>query len=847
MTQPASPHPTPEALRAEHDWARRLAHRRVRDAALAEDLAQEATARALQHAPEGGLRAWIGGIVRNLARQGRREHARRLRREELAAQPEAQPSAADALERLAVQQDVVRAVLALEEPYRSTVVLRFYENLPPRKIAARQGVPVATVKTRLARGLALLRGELDREHGGDGRAWALFLLPLAERPTPILPLVAGTLAVNTLPKLFAAAAALVGIVWFASRANVPRTQPEEVALAATPVELREAEAPAEEPRAAEPAREAAAPVASSKAAASAPAEEPPAAISGRVIDHEGLPVAGVALGLRSSRGVRIDTELSSSILWEEELPTAREPLAFSGPDGRFALAPPEGFGGYVVSQDPRWETVLGGGLQDDEDEPLLVVAPLFRLNGRVVDEAGTPIESVELVFIARREGLQLSGLDLASSRSNGWSTSSDVDGRFAFERLPSVPGSILHARLEPYERQQIARDDWHDDRLEIVLREPPGGWVEGRVESGGVGLARATVTLGYRATETDADGSFRLSLAGLEEEHELCALARGLLPERVLGDRNEDGSVRWPSFVRIELEGETLSLAGVVVDEHGSPLAGHEVWLEDPGIAYVQGQGFAMLLEAVLAGTPEMRHGSKTDENGRFEILALEERDYRLRVIDPATALLVDYGPFAAGERDLRLERPAGSFWPRLRGKLVTRSGAPLAGLSVNVERDAAMVGVRNQFFAFQAHGARATSAADGSFELVNVPRNGVTLHAHGPGSTDPELELGADVDPDALEVRVAASVQLHLRVGSSHPTATEFGVLDADGKRLDLVIPTDGGSMRSNSIALSGSVSPVTRLSDAGVTLVLTDAKGQELARLPIALQPGVVNTIDL
>ena len=66
-------------------------------------------------------------------------------------------------------------LLSLEEPYRSTVALRFFEDLPPRKVAARMGVPVNTVRSRLRRALASMRLELDREFS-DRRTWALPLL-----------------------------------------------------------------------------------------------------------------------------------------------------------------------------------------------------------------------------------------------------------------------------------------------------------------------------------------------------------------------------------------------------------------------------------------------------------------------------------------------------------------------------------------------------------------------------------------------------------------------------------------------------------------------------------------------
>jgi RNA polymerase sigma-70 factor (ECF subfamily) len=180
-------------LLSESDWVRRLARRLSKDAAEAEDLAQEALSRGLEQGPEAvSLRAWLGGVVRNLARQGHRSIARRKAREASVARDERLPSAAEALERLQLQQGVVRAVLALEEPYRSTVVLRFYDDLAPRAIAKREGVPVATVKTRLARGLAQLRARLDHEHGGDGRSWALVLLPLATGGRGLVPLATGS-------------------------------------------------------------------------------------------------------------------------------------------------------------------------------------------------------------------------------------------------------------------------------------------------------------------------------------------------------------------------------------------------------------------------------------------------------------------------------------------------------------------------------------------------------------------------------------------------------------------------------------------------------------------------------
>jgi hypothetical protein len=79
-------------------------------------------------------------------------------------------------------------VLALEEPYRETVLLRYFENLPPRAIARRLAVPVETVRTRLKRALETLRARLDRDYGARG-AWSLALVPFARAPLSPAPLV----------------------------------------------------------------------------------------------------------------------------------------------------------------------------------------------------------------------------------------------------------------------------------------------------------------------------------------------------------------------------------------------------------------------------------------------------------------------------------------------------------------------------------------------------------------------------------------------------------------------------------------------------------------------------------
>ncbi len=61
--------------------------------------------------------------------------------------------------------DLRRAVTRLDEPYRETVMLRFFGELSLAEIATETGRPIGTVKTHLFRGLLRLRAALEAEGG----------------------------------------------------------------------------------------------------------------------------------------------------------------------------------------------------------------------------------------------------------------------------------------------------------------------------------------------------------------------------------------------------------------------------------------------------------------------------------------------------------------------------------------------------------------------------------------------------------------------------------------------------------------------------------------------------------
>src|SRR5262249_3600638 len=91
----------------------------------------------------------------------------------------------------------VRAVDRLPVELREVVLLRWFEGLAPRRIAAELGLPLSTVWNRLRQALQRLRERLDQEHGGDHRAWLLPLLPVL----PVLPARAPAPAGHAAPAL----------------------------------------------------------------------------------------------------------------------------------------------------------------------------------------------------------------------------------------------------------------------------------------------------------------------------------------------------------------------------------------------------------------------------------------------------------------------------------------------------------------------------------------------------------------------------------------------------------------------------------------------------------------------
>ncbi|MEN8151115.1 MAG: RNA polymerase sigma factor, partial [Planctomycetota bacterium] len=243
----------PEELLAHQGFLTGLVHSLVFDHESAEDYLQETWAYAFRKPPRAGpgLKAWLATVARNFIRQDRRARMRRDGREAARAVSEVDTTTAKAVERERLRRRVVDAVLDLDEPYRTAVVLRYLDDLPPREIAARTNAPVETVRTRIKRAMAMLRSRFDKEHGGDRRAWCMALVPLLAKPEKAAAaaggagLLGGILLMSTRTKVMVAAAliaALLGIAYVLAppgaaeevRPDVPPAEEPEVEVASAP-------------------------------------------------------------------------------------------------------------------------------------------------------------------------------------------------------------------------------------------------------------------------------------------------------------------------------------------------------------------------------------------------------------------------------------------------------------------------------------------------------------------------------------------------------------------------------------------------------------------------------------
>jgi RNA polymerase sigma-70 factor (ECF subfamily) len=180
-----------DGLATHAGWLRELARHLVDDRASADDLVQDAYVAAMRSPPdpERPARPWLAQVIRNLHRSGRRGQRRRLGRErEVGTSSEQPPTADEVLARTQLIERMAALLRALEEPYRATLMLRFFEGRDSKQIGALYGIPAGTVRWRINEGLRRLRERLDDAHQGRRQEWRVLLFPVSgQRDLPPVP------------------------------------------------------------------------------------------------------------------------------------------------------------------------------------------------------------------------------------------------------------------------------------------------------------------------------------------------------------------------------------------------------------------------------------------------------------------------------------------------------------------------------------------------------------------------------------------------------------------------------------------------------------------------------------
>ena len=842
---PAQPiHPSQgQELLDQVGWVRTLALRLVRDPDLAEDLTQDTLLAALCSPVERprSIRNWLASVVRNKSLTYGRSERRRSDREEARACTEELPSTAEVVERASGYQTVVDALLALEEPYRATLLYRFLDELSPSEIAEKLAVSESTVATRTAEGLRRLRVRLrleHREHSASRFSAFSALWPSAwrrpESSSAALPLT-GAIALGIQLKVAIGVVALACVVVVIQAldepeivlGNSPAKQVPAVELATPVAPTEESERSIVESTTLDPEP----PVPDYHAGLEGMFEQHKVAIRdirGRVIDLDGAPIPNVEVSFTI---YGIPGPDGQGMYRREEQRSVQADAA-----GYFELK-----GGAPLSftvETDELTTIYAGVLNWNEvsADPLVVVAPRIELAGLVIDESGSAIPGA---IVSMRSNGRLPGLrDLVLDGSSlvNLQAETDATGAFAIEDAADLGEATIDVHAYGFASVAGAVPTGGSTTLQFVLpRVQPGAYaILGRVVfQDGFPAADTLVAAGSISVRSDAGGMFALEFEraanwmNRTEPLRLAAARPGLQPGiLILPSIEEAERTGWPENIVLVLGGESLSIRGRVLDEQGQPLRGIKIGSEDSTIFGIEmepgaGWGFRRTLEEISRSNLTI----VTDTNGEFMFFGLLDRNYRIQMIESQTLLTAESEPIPAGSEgvELILDR---SSRINLAGRIVDRDGVPLENVNVAIS----MKRPSNLEI-----GREDLTDAAGYFELVGVTPSPEFFRIQGEEVVS-ELfrEIPADADLTELELVVSRLCRFQADWGEWLGEADELQLRGLDDQPSDLIDRNAGGYSILPGLVVGEGRSQIVSISDTVTHAVLLQA-GEEVERVAV------------
>ncbi|MBK6939598.1 MAG: sigma-70 family RNA polymerase sigma factor [Planctomycetes bacterium] len=765
-----SPAPVdPQSLLEHGAFVRALVRSLIADEHRAADVEQQTWLAALRRPPRrvDRARAFLAIIAKNFARRAHRDERRREERvRDCAEFDDVAPSPDEVLELEARRKHVIDAVLQLEPPYRSVVLLRYVSDLSPAEIAARLDEPLETVKTRLKRALAMLRARFDAEHAGDRSAWCAVFAPLAGWSAPANAAAAGAVVGATwitgalIMKVLAWSAAavttlaVVGMLWTWGD-DATDAQRDASAVAATSdaatggaSEKREAIADAS------PTHDRDAESTQRTSLGGSRARD---AVFGIVRDSNSSPVAGARVELRRN----VD-ELGASLLETRPAPPVFAD-SVTGQGGRFSI---EVRSGRLVDvfASHREYAVAGAVAVTVGDEVELVLQDHASVFGRITRKADgqAVVRATVRLFNAAEPWRDLS-------------TTPDADGLFSFRAV--VPGRVTLAVAAadladpPWERLDLKPGE--AVRRDVVLDD--GVVVRGRVTDAvtKAPIADAEISAGWTfrsSVRSDADGRYEYRGYGEWGVYDLHCRADGY------GRTETEDFALDPARTAYVIDfvlrpGRRVS--GVVVDRTGRPVA-------SATITAFANSSIQTASKDVLLGNRRQCIDQRTTtsaDDGSFAIEDLRpELHHALHIAhgDHGTTVF----DFPSNEFDLPVVafgRIALASRQRVRGRVVDADGNPVARTTLTLHgtnADSTRYSKQDEpWFNGYVDELETRSAADGTFAFDRVAPGSYSLRHTRPSqqqSTKLAVVIEDGHDVEGIELRIPTTLTIRGRVVSA-------------------------------------------------------------------------------